>query len=360
MRRVHFAALAVVLWLNPAAQAASVGRLRAASDAVVIARPTEWTIEESGALHVLLRVEETVFDGPIQRNVVVLASADIRGSSVKRIVRDDSPRGLWFLKRRETGWVVVSAIAGEQKALGDLFFLLEEGALAEPGDRMSDAAVTMAAVRGMRSSGGHPYFLGEILGREDSPEIRNLLWELVASADVPTHLVGLRQLLIRGDVDVLRTLRAPPDFSNERDGEGLTSAAANAVSGFFRNAAPEAIQLLGEISNDPILPSSLREGAAIALSAMHPRESIPHLAKLLDDPNPALRARGVIGISFFVNGMGPQSPDGGSSMPHLNNPRPSAYRTEQTAQYIGFDAANETEWIAFWKAWWLEHQLDFE
>jgi hypothetical protein len=132
------------------------------------------------------------------------------------------------------------------------------------------------------------------------------------------------------------------------------------VDGYFRNAAPEAIQLLGEFSIDRTLPPSLREAAAQALSAMHTRESIPHLAKLLDDPNPALRARDVVGISLFANGKGAQDPSGGPSMPHLNNPPPSAHRTEQTARYLGFDSANETEWIAFWKAWWLKHQFDFE
>jgi hypothetical protein len=91
---------------------------------------------------------------------------------------------------------------------------------------------------------------------------------------------------------------------------------------------------------------------------MHPRESLPYLAKLLDDTNQALRTRGVIGLSFFANGVGVQSPSGAPSM-HLNNPSPTPYRTEQTARYLGFDSANETEWIAFWKAWWLEYQFDF-
>lgn len=358
--RLQFAALAVVLWLVPVAQAASVKRLRAAADAVVIARPTEWTIEESGALHVLLRVEESVFDGPIQRNAVVLASADIRGTSVNRVVRDYSPRGLWFLKREESGWVVVSAIAGEQKALRDLFFALEEDALAEPGDRMSDEAVTMAAVRGMLASGGHPYFLGEVLGDEDSPQVRRFLWELVASPDSSAHVVGLSKLLVLGDIDALRSLRDRRDFSNERYGDNLSAAAPNAVSGFFRNAAPEAIQVLGEFSNDPTLSATIREASAQALSAMHPRESLPYLARLLDDANQALRARGSIGISFFANGIGAQNPSGGPAMPHLNNPSPSAYRTTQTAEYIGFDPTRETEFIAFWKAWWLEHQFDLQ
>jgi hypothetical protein len=264
------------------------------------------------------------------------------------------------LKREESGWVVTPAIPDKFASAKNLFFPLEDRAFADPHEPFSDEALTIAAARGLLASGMHPFLWRHMFGREDSPDVRKLLWELVDSPDTPTHLAGLLQLLMLGDVDALRRLREPRDFSTEREGFGLASAAPNAVDGFFRNSSPEAVQILGEFSNDATLPTALREASAQALSAMHPRESLPHLAKLLDEPNPTLRARGVTGISLFANGMGAQYPSGGPSMPHLNNPGPSAYRNSRTTEYIGFDPTRETEFIAFWKAWWLEHQFDFQ
>ncbi len=352
-------AFALVFCLISAAQAASaVKDLKARSDAVVIARTAQWTLQDS-VIRVVLTVEASVF-GPLQPNSVVNASFELRTPSSSRTAPEALPRGLWFLKQEESGWFITSAIPDKFASIKNLFIPLVEGALADPSEPLSDKALTIAAARGLLASGMHPFLWRYVLGREDSPEIRKLLWEFVAAPDTPTHVVGLTQLLNLGDVDALRSLREPRDFSNERNSEGLTLSAANAVSGFFRNAAPDAIQLLGEFSNDATLPANLREAAAMALSAMHPPESLPYLAKLLDDPNQELRARGSIGISLFANGMGAQDPSGGPSMPHLNNPSPSAYRTMETANYVGFDPTRETEFIAFWKSWWLEHQFDFQ
>lgn len=353
-------AVAMALCVVSAAQAASVKDLRARSDAAVIARPTHWTVDNSGALDVVLSVEQSVF-GPLQASTAVLASFQFREFlPMRKAPPQDSPRGVWFLKQEESGWVVTPAMPANRGSAKDLFFPLQAGTFADPSEPLSDEALTIAAARGLLVSGMHPFLWRYMLGREDSPEIRRFLWELVASPDTPTHLVGLTQLLVLGDVGALRSLRAPRDFSSDRRSEGLAPAVPGAVDGYFRNSSPEAIQLLGEFCNDVTLPASLREAAAMALSAMHTPESLPYLAKLMDDPNPTLRARGVTGISLFANGMGAQSPGGGSSMPHLNNPAPTPYRTEQTARYLGFDAANETEWIAFWKAWWLEHQFDLQ
>jgi hypothetical protein len=352
-------ALALVLGLVPVAQASSIKELKARSNAAVIAHSAQWSLRGSSVLHVVLTVEASVF-GSLQPSAVVNASYDLRNPSTAITAPEDLPRGLWFLKQEESGWMITPAIPDRFASAKNLFFPLMEGDLAVFREPLSDEALTIAAARGLLASGMHPFRWRHMLGREDSPEIRKYLWELVSSPDTPTHLAGLTQLLMLGDVDALRSLRAPRDLSGDRRNEGLAPAVPGAVHGFFRNEAPEAIQVLGEFSNDATLPTALREASAQALSAMHPRESLPYLAKLLDDPNQALRARGVIGLSFFANGMGAQNPAGGPSMPHLNNPRPSVYRTEQTARYLGFDAANETEWIAFWKAWWLEHQFDFE
>jgi hypothetical protein len=352
--------LAVILAVSivPAALASSIKDLKTRSNAAVVAHSARWSIQDS-ALHVVLTVEKSIF-GPLQPNSAVYAAYHPKMPSIKTQVPEELPRGLWFLKQDESGWVITPALPNRFASSRNLFFSLVEGALSEPHESLSDEQLTIAAARGLLASGMHPFLWNHMLGREDSPAMRRFLWELVGSLDALVHLVGLTQLLNLGDVDALRSLKEPRDFTGERDNEALADAVPHAIHIFFRNPAPEAIQLLGEFSNDATLKADLREAAAMALSAMHTRESLPYLAKLLDDPNPKLRGRGVIGLSFFANGIGVQSPYGGPTMPHLNNPSPSAYRTEQTARYLGFDAANETEWIAFWKAWWQEHQFDFE
>lgn len=353
-----FSKLARVLALTlvPAVAASPIKELRSRSDAAVVVRSAECSIGDSG-LRVTLTVEESILGG-LQPESVVYASYKLDSPPVQRRPPEVLPRGIWFLKQEESGWVVVPAGPTDFGGYTAFFFPLLEGALTDPRDLQSDEALTLAAARGLLASGLHPFLWRNMLGREDSSKVREFLRELVDSPDTPTHLVGLTQLLALGDVEALRSLKKLRDFSHERRNEGLANAVPNALDIYFRNPEPEAIQLLGEFSNDSTLQADLRQAAAMALSAMHTAESLPHLAKLLDDPNPKLRERGVIGLSFFANGVGIQSPHGGPTMAHLNNPSPSAYRTEQTARYLGFDAANEHEWIAFWKAWWLKHQFD--
>ncbi len=86
-------------------------------------------------------------------------------------------------------------------------------------------------------------------------------------------------------------------------------------------------------------------------------EALPYLAMLLQSPDAALVRAGVVGLSFYANGVGMQTPSAG--MDHLNYRAATPYATDETARYLGFDERRSDEYIAFWKNWWNIHQSEF-
>ncbi|MEZ5362909.1 MAG: HEAT repeat domain-containing protein [Bryobacterales bacterium] len=169
--------------------------------------------------------------------------------------------------------------------------------------------------------------------------------------------VGLSELLKRGDVAALGQL-PQYDVILRSGAGGLGPVVPEAIRSFFRNTDPDAIAALAEIAKDKALSDGLRHAAAHSLAWMHTRESVPHLAALLDDESPELKQSAVIGLSFFANGVGVQSEDG-PSMRYLNEAKPSEFSSSETAKYLGFDEERSDEFVAFWRDWWNQHRLDF-
>ena len=192
----------------------------------------------------------------------------------------------------------------------------------------------------------------------DSTDVREFLVEMTEDPDVRRVFTGLYSLLRRSDIDTLARIKQY-HTAIENDTSGLGRSIPQAIQLFFRNPDPEAVELLGALANDESLSQPLREAVAHSLAWTHTRESVAPLARLLDSANPALQKSAVIGLSFYANGVGVHKPSDGPSLSHLNARVPNKYTSERTAEYLGFDDSRPTEFIAFWKIWWLEHQGDF-
>jgi hypothetical protein len=125
----------------------------------------------------------------------------------------------------------------------------------------------------------------------------------------------------------------------------------------FRSTDPDVIAALGVVANDPDAHPSLQAAAAMALRAVHTRETLPYLALLLDTPDLARQIDGVFGLSGFANGFDIQTPGNTASMGWLNNSRPTAYTTVETMDHLLLsfttDSVKRDEMVSFWKAWWV-------
>jgi len=161
-------------------------------------------------------------------------------------------------------------------------------------------------------------------------------------SDPKLRFLGLRGSLAVGDASALLSVRSNqlalasdpgwPRFLDE-------------IQSYYPNTSPQGLSILGQIAADSSIRHDLRSAAAGALARMHTRESLPMLAALLDDPNPALRAIACGGIAAFANNLAIGSHQPGPS--HL-----SPYQTHETITHATFSASH----TPFWKAWWQKHR----
>ena len=80
---------------------------------------------------------------------------------------------------------------------------------------------------------------------------------------------------------------------------------------------------------------------------MHTVPTLPYLGQLLESNDSALQKSAVIGLAWFANGVGIQTPQGMASLQHLNSAKPTAFTTPDTQKYFGFDQAVQLNLLSF-------------
>jgi hypothetical protein len=171
-----------------------------------------------------------------------------------------------------------------------------------------------------------------------------------SGADAAT--AGLQCLLLLGDVVALQAVLDQEEtlFSDDR---GVQFS--ELIKSFYMNRSGLALAVLGTAIKDA-RERDIPVGCAGALARIHSQETLPYLASMLDNDDPALVAYGVGGLAMFANGFPINStlyqPSGGSS----------AFRTPDTMTHSVMDerliSANRAYYVAFWKRWWTEHQRE--
>jgi len=153
--------------------------------------------------------------------------------------------------------------------------------------------------------------------------------------------VGLRGIVIAGEPAGLVAARDKYTMLSKCSGwtEFLGEITLN-----YLNTTPQAIRTLGQVATDVTVADDLRLAISGALARMHTSTTLPYLAQLLADYNPALRGTAAGGMSGFANNVpiGAHEPAAG----------PWPYRTDETIRHIGFDPAN----APFWQGWWRQYR----
>lgn len=104
--------------------------------------------------------------------------------------------------------------------------------------------------------------------------------------------------------------------------------------------------------------AQMRAAAIWALAAMHTKETLPALARLLSSNEPQDQTQAMYGLSAFANGCPVKTVDNAVSMAYLQCDASSAYKSVQTKAMLVFSegsAEQRATAVNFWKAWWAEH-----
>ena len=119
----------------------------------------------------------------------------------------------------------------------------------------------------------------------------------------------------------------------------------------FTNPDPAAVAILGRLAASAD-NAGVRAAGAAALARAHTRAALPHLARLLDQPELTLKTLGVGGLAMFANNV------------PIGSHHPAAgdwpYRTDETIAHSAMTesviSAREAYYVGFWKSWWLQNR----
>jgi hypothetical protein len=181
---------------------------------------------------------------------------------------------------------------------------------------------------------------------------------LVQSIVPRARAIGYQGLLMQGDRSTLEEIEQQATSLAKAN---LAPPIAASIRDHYRNADPAGIAVLGRMATamqgSPLLP--FKTSAARALAWIHSRESLPILAAMLSDPDPAIKTYGVGGLAMFANNEPAQAPSSLSTAPAASMYQPW-YRTSETVSHSVMSeeilVQREAEYIGFWTRWWQDNQ----
>jgi hypothetical protein len=276
--------------------------------------------------------------------------------------------GLWFLKKSggqgASPWTFLPVSQGASWEISGYVPLLRTASpasIAAPaaptttGDRM---AMELVAALEQYTDAGQLYPVALSLSRiGESPLLPALYGVLRTNSDPELKFIGLSGLLggaeesqalaeIAGNIDLARNLHTSP----------LLAMKISSV----RSSGPEAVASLARIAASP--DAGFERSAAVALENIHSRGALPVLVQLLDSNDALARECAMAGLSRFVDNLPIQTPQNIPTGTGLLAQGPAPYRTPATDEYSlsrrQLGAANEAEYLQFWKSWWTAAKDD--
>ena len=124
----------------------------------------------------------------------------------------------------------------------------------------------------------------------------------------------------------------------------------------MRNQDPLVVKTLGRLATSTKPLPRLRWSAAYALRAIHTKDALPYLAKLLDSENPELQALAVSGISSFANNLPVVTAEKVRTMEWMKPQGPPRYPMDGVKEHEAHgqlaDPVERAKYVNFWKGWW--------
>lgn len=271
--------------------------------------------------------------------------------------------GLFFLRTFGGGLTALPVIVGDVHA-SDLYISVPSGNLpsvhayqasAALGDKMT--AELAAAIEGpdfVNFAAGVRYL--EALESIKSPTLVSTYQRLAASVSPDSAALGIAGMARNGDAGALRrvnaeydTLAKSPSFPH----------VVISICEHYRSASPQGVAALTDLANSSSASLSLRRCSAHALRAIHTKESLPGLFRLLDSSDQIVRYEAVFGLAAFANNLPVQvtgnTPNLGFLKPSGDSPFTNADTRAHMPSLPEF-RTNEQKYLIFWRQWWIQSQ----
>lgn len=268
--------------------------------------------------------------------------------------------GMWFLQRAgPSEWDVIPA-NGRDGMLFNLYLpaaqVLPQRYTTKLATSVIDSIVVEFAA-GAEAERNRLRTAVELLKTIQTPAIGTVTDAYVTSSTPGFQIAGITLALAHNNPDSLSALvRVWPGIRQDLAREYIVTSLRDS----FRDVSPAAVTQLAAIIDDGSLPE-LRSAGIRAIAAIHTKESLPMLARLLQGDNAEERMRAVFGISAFANGCPVQTPDNVVTLEYLQFKNPAPYRTPETISHFAFrrgPAEQESELSAFWLKWWNMNQSE--
>ena len=347
--------LLLVAIVSLPALAAPLATLLSKADAIVIG--TESSLVETGKTVTFYLNVDRVFRGEIGVGATVNVVWNPRfGSGLP----DGSPsyRGIWFLRKTEGGkWECLPAgSSGNAEFFPELSLPVSNAPL--PEELRYDASTTALADQIiLETAAGSPRpnrrMILNVIADLKSPAILRAFRQLAKSPDDDQALLGIIGLIESGDPSGL--LFAEEKAARLRIGTPGADLVASTIKLQFRNPDPIGIAALGRMATSASASPLIQETSAQALAAIHTATAVTWLGGLLRSPTASMQVYGAQGLSFFVNGVGIPTPETTPTLDHLNRRQPSAYRTAETDQNLGYKPGQAEQFVKYWQLWWESH-----
>lgn len=366
MKTIHFYIIAILVAAIPAraglVASALADKLELRAAAVVVGTITTVTQDNSKTVF-QIRVDR-VLKGAVSRNSTITVTTTIPlhngAASVPTIVYER----VWFLESGTDGGYGLLPAKG-----GDILHLVYAGLPAEPGPpagtyaaRPTDAAIDLIvkevctyAEKEQDSDGDEAVI--QAFGETNTPTFHTFLQNFARSTVPVLRAMGTAGLIQRGEVTSLAQA--------EIDLQGLLSGLQNtysmvdlmaAIEFLYRNPDPQGIAVLGRLASSA---TQLRKPSAYALRAIHTKETLPWLLKLLDSPDADDAYDALMGIAGFANGMPTTTMQDAVNLKNLtldpNAPfsdRDSLGNMPNAEMFV----QNRAEYVGFWKNWFAANQ----
>jgi hypothetical protein len=339
---------------------------RLADEADLVAVGTSVQGEQAGSQVTYALSIERVLKGTVLPGRVAYASWTM--ATDEGFFRRQLPavRRLWFLKSMGgTAYTIMPTVVGHA-TVNDVCISVPPGET-RPRFAYPSAASVHDKIAYEMAASAEAFANGEISNSLPilpsssgaSPQALTAVHRLLAQSGVPrVKAIGYRGLLMQNDRNAIEEIEQQAASLAQANSGALI---ATAIGELYRNADPQGIAALGHMATGDQSSRTLafKNAAARALAWIHTREALPYLAKMLSDPDPAIRAYGVGGLAMFANNEPVQA-----ASPISTAPRPPVYqpwyRTPETASHSTMSKEviiqQESEYIVFWSRWWQDNQ----
>jgi len=186
----------------------------------------------------------------------------------------------------------------------------------------------------------------------DSSSFTGVFNGLANSPAANDQALGISSLILQGNAEGYAKLAANPSLRRSPEGVAL-------FSGVLCAAPSDKVQVAVVASLLEEVP--LARCASYLLRANHSKETLPHLAKLLDHTLKEMRYEGLMGLAAFANNFPMMTPANQASMAWKTPLQPAPYSTAETRANMPTPntfAAREGRYINFWKGWWQQHETE--